>query len=86
MLTKSDKRMKKIICNYRYWVLIVLGTIAMVGIMAVPADELPITSWVYVLVSSKLIAVAAGYVFHRLYLRWEKRGTIAELTDFITNY
>lgn len=54
--------------------------------MAVPADELPITSWVYVLVSSKLIAVAAGYVFHRLYLRWEKRGTIAELTDFITNY
>lgn len=78
--------MKKIICNYRYWVLMVLGTIAMAGIMAVPADELPITSWVYVLVSSKLIAVAAGYVFHRLYLRWEKRGTIAELTDFITNY
>ena len=58
----------------------------MLGIMAVPADELPITSWVYVLISSKLIAVAAGYVFHRLYLRWEKRGTIAELTDFITNY
>lgn len=78
--------MKKIICNYRYWVLMVLGTIAMVGIMAVPADELPITSWVYVLVSSKLIAVTAGYIFHRLYLRWEKRGTIAELTDFITNY
>lgn len=78
--------MKKIICNYRYWVLMLLGTIAMVGIMAVPADELPINSWVYVLVSSKLIAVAAGYIFHRLYLRWEKRGTIAELTDFITNY
>lgn len=78
--------MKKIICNYRYWVLMVLSTVAMMGIVAVPADELPITSWVYVLVSSKLIAVAAGYVFHRLYLRWEKRGTIAELTDFITNY
>ena len=78
--------MKKIICNYRYWVLMVLGTLAMAGIMAVPADELPITSWGYVLVSSKLIAVAAGYVFRQLYLRWEKRGTIAELTDFITNY
>lgn len=78
--------MKKIICNYRYLVLMVLGTIAMVGTMAVPADELPITSWVYVLVSSKLIAVVAGYVFHRLYLRWEKRGAIVELTDFITNY
>lgn len=78
--------MKKIICNYRYLVLMVLGTIAMVGTMAVPADELPITSWVYVLVSSKLIAVAAGYIFRRLYLRWEKRGTIDELTNFVSNY
>lgn len=78
--------MKKIICNYRYWVLLILGTIAMVGIMAVPVDELPFLSWVYVLVSSKLIAVAADYIFHRLYLRWEKRGTIDELTNFVSNY
>ena len=58
----------------------------MLGIMAVPADELPFTSWLYMLVSSKLIAVAAGYIFHRLYLRWEKRGTIDELTNFVSNY
>ena len=78
--------MKKIICNYRYWVLLILGTTAMLGIMAVPADELPFTSWLYMLVSSKLIGVAAGYIFHRLYLRWEKRGTIEELTNFVSNY
>ena len=78
--------MKKIICNYRYWVLLILGTIVMLGIMAVPADELPFTSWLYTLVSSKLIAVAAGNIFHRLYLRWEGRGTIEELTNFVSNY
>ena len=78
--------MKKIICNYRYWVLLILGTIAMLGIMAVPADELPFTSWLYTLVSSKLRAVAAGYIFCRLDLRWEKRGTIDELTNFVSNY
>ena len=78
--------MKKIICNYRYWVLLILGTIAMLGVMAVPADELPFTSWFYTLVSSKLIAVAAGYIFHRLYLRWKKRETIDELTNFVSNY
>ena len=78
--------MKKIICNYRYWVLLILGTIVMLGIMAVPADELPFTSWFYTLVSSKLIAVAAGYIFHHLYFRWEKRGTIEELTNFVSNY
>ena len=78
--------MKKIICNYRYWVLLILGTTAMLGIMAVPADELPVTSWLYTLVSSKLIAVAASYILHRLYLRWKKRETIDELTNFVSSY
>ena len=78
--------MKKIICNYRYWVLLIMGAIVMLGIAAVPVDELPFLSYVYVLVSSKLIAVAAGYIFYHLYLRWEKRGTIDELTNFVSNY
>ena len=78
--------MKKIICNYRYWVLLILGTIAMLGILAAPADELPFTSWLYILVSSKLIAVAAGYIFRRLYLRWESRGAADERTNFVSNY
>lgn len=78
--------MKKIICNYRYWALLILGVIAVLGIMAVPADELPFTSWLYMLVSSKLIAVAAGYILHRLCLRWKKRETIDELTNFVSNY
>ena len=78
--------MKKIICNYRYWALLIIGAIAILGIMAVPADELPFTSWLYMLVSSKLIAVAAGYIFYHLYLRWEKRGTIEELKNFVSNY
>ena len=78
--------MKKIICNYRYWVMLILGVITVLGIMAVPADEVPFTSWLYMLVSSKLIAVAAGYIFSRLYLGWESRGTIDELTNFVSNY
>ena len=78
--------MKKIICNYRRWALLILGVIVVLGILAAPADELPFTSWLYMLVSSKLIAVAAGYIFHRLYLRWEGRGTIEELTNFVSNY
>ena len=78
--------MKKIICNYRYWVMLILGVIAVLGIMAVPADEAPFTSWLYMLVSPKLIAVAAGYIFHRLCLRWGSRGTIEELTNFVSNY
>ena len=78
--------MKKIICNYRRWALLILGVIAALGILAVPADELPFTSWLYILVSSKLIAVAAGYIFRCLYLRWESRGAVDERTNFVSNY
>lgn len=78
--------MKKIICNYRYWALLILGVIAVLGILAVPADELPFTSWLYILVSSKLVAVAAGYIFRRLYLRWESRGAVDERTNFVSSY
>lgn len=78
--------MKKIICNYRYWVLLILGTIAMVCILAVPADDLPITNWVHALVASKLMAIVTAYLFHRLYTMWEKSGAIKELTDFINKY
>ena len=78
--------MKKIICNYRYWVLLILGVIVVLGILAAPADELPFTSWLYILISSKLIAVAAGYIFRRLYLRWESRGAADERTNFVSNY
>lgn len=45
--------MKKIFSNYRYYVLFVLGLITTIGFFAVPDDELPALSWVYVLVSSK---------------------------------
>lgn len=78
--------MKKIICNYRYWVLLILGTIAMVCILAVPDDDLPITNWVHALVASKLMAIVTAYLFHRLYTMWEKSGAIKELTDFINKY
>lgn len=78
--------MKKIICNYRRWALLILGVIAVLGILAVPADELPFTSWLYILVSSKLVAVAAGYIFRRLYLRSESRGAVDERTNFVSSY
>lgn len=54
------KSMKKIFSNYRYYVLFVLGLITTIGFFAVPDDELPALSWVYVLVSSKVITLEAA--------------------------
>lgn len=67
--------MKKIFSNYRYYVLFVLGLIATIGFFAVPDDELPALSWVYVLV--------AGFAAAQLFTHWKQQDKIKELTKLI---
>lgn len=78
--------MKKILTNYRYYVLFVLAAIAVLGIFSVPVDDLPFMQWLYTLVSSKVIGFGAGYIIAKLIKRWEKLGTIPELMDAVDNY
>lgn len=78
--------MKKILTNYRYYVLFVLVTVAMLGIFSVPVDDLPFVQWLYTLVSSKVIGFGAMYIIAKLIKRWEKLGTIPELIDAVNNY
>lgn len=75
--------MKKILLNYRYYVLVFLAIVAILGIFAVPIDELPFTYWCYTLISSKVVGFAAAYIFVKLINRWEKLGTIPEFTDAV---
>lgn len=78
--------MKKILTNYRYYVLFVLVTVAMFGIFSVPVDDLPFVQWLYTLVSSMVISFGAVYIIAKLTKRWEKLGTIPELMDAVNNY
>jgi len=78
--------MKKILTNYRYYVLFVLVTVAMLGIFSVPVDDLPFVQLLYTLVSSKVIGFGAMYIIAKLTKRWKKLGTIPELIDAVNNY
>lgn len=78
--------MKKILANYRYYVLFALAAIAIMGIFAVPIDGQPLTQWLYVLVSSKAIGFGAIYIIAKLTKRWKKKGTIPELMNAVNNY
>lgn len=75
----------KALLNYRYYVLAVIITVAIIGIFAVPNDDLPLNNWIYTLVSSKAIGFAAGYIAARLIKRWERLGTIPELINTVNN-
>lgn len=78
--------MTKILKNYRYYVLFVLVSIAILGIFSVPIEDQPLANWIYCLLSSKIIGVGAGWVAAKLYKRWDAKGRIPELTDIINKF
>lgn len=77
---------KKAITNFRYWLLFILAAVGIIGTFAVPQDELPLLSWLWVLVSTKAVGFGAFYLCAVLVKHWEARGTIQELTDFTNNF
>lgn len=82
------KKAKAVITNYRYWVLfIVMGLCVVLTMLDVDdTKQLPAATFVYIVVSSKVLAVGFGYLYYRLYKRWEAKGTIPELVNSINNF
>lgn len=78
--------MKKIVNVICYAVIAVLGIVCLLGIFAVPDDNLPMSDFVYVLVSSKVIGIGAGWILARLVKRWEAKGTIPEITKLYNEF
>lgn len=64
-----------------YCLLFVLGFIAIIGIFSEPEPALDTARWTTVLVVSKSVGFAAGYIAYRLMVRWEKEGKIQVLDD-----
>lgn len=78
--------MKKIVNVICYAVIAVLGIICLLGLFAVPDDNLPLSDFVYILVSSKVIGIGAGWILARLVKRWEAKGTIPEITKLYNEF
>ena len=70
--------MKKILTNYRYYILAVLAVITVLCLMAVPNDNLPNIAYAYCLVFGWFTAKLTHY--------WERRGSIPEYTDARQNF
>ena len=80
------KKAKAVITNYRYWLLfIVMGLCVVLTMLDVNEDVTGVV-FVYLIVSSKLLTVGFGYLYYRLYKRWEAKGTIPELVNSINNF
>lgn len=78
--------MKKILTNWRYYVLIALMLAAMALLGADADDSLPFWEWLYIVASTKILSFAIFYVIYRLAKRWEAQDLIPEITDIPDKY
>ena len=78
--------MKKLITNYRYWVLSLLWATCIISLMAVPGDDLSLAAFITVLIGSKFgqaaLTARRAVIHYRLFIRWADRGEIPEFTRF----
>ena len=76
--------MKKAVLNYRYYVMIIVGLVVIIGLFSIPDENLPLMKWVWMLFVSKSIGFGAGYGLYRLVAYWESKNLVPELTKLIT--
>lgn len=78
--------MKAIFTNYRYYVLAILVMAVIVLIFYDVDDTLPRYLWLYCLVTTKLLGIVLAWIVIKLTKRWERMGTVPELSNAKKNY
>lgn len=73
----------KVLLNWRYYILIIVGMIAVLGVFSMPIDDLPFGEWISALVLSKIIGFGAFYLNYRMVAYWESRDLIPEMSKMM---
>lgn len=75
--------MKKAFLNWRYYLMVVIGFVVVVGVFGIPEDTLPIGEWTWKLILSKVIGFSAGYLLYKLVNHWESKNLVPELSEIL---
>lgn len=74
--------LRKIILNWRYYVLLVIGSVSVMGLIGCPRDYEGF-AWFVALILSKCIGFLFGYWYFRLFKYWDSRNEIAEFSNIV---
>lgn len=74
---------KKILTNYRYYILAVLGIVSTFCLFADVSDNCTATAWALRFIGSKLLGVILLLACNRLFGAWERNGDIPELSKLV---
>lgn len=75
--------MKKVFLNYRYYVMIIVGLVVILGLFSIPNENLSLMRWAWMLLVSKSIGFCAAYILYKIVNYWDSKNLVPELSKMI---
>ena len=73
----------KALTNWRYYVLFAIAVIAVVGIFAIPEEDVTFGEWAKVMLISKSVGISAIVLFFVLVRYWDRKSLTKELSKLV---
>ena len=75
--------MKKAFLNYRYYVMIIVGLVVILGLFSIPNENLSLMRWAWMLLVSKSIGFGSAYILYKIVNNWDSKNLVPELSKMI---
>ena len=73
----------KSLINWRYYVLFAIAVIAVVGMFAIPEEDVSFEEWAKVMLISKSVGISAIVLFFALVRYWDRKSLTKELSKLV---
>ena len=73
----------KVLTNWRYYVLFAIAVVAVVGMFAIPEEDVSFGEWAKVMLISKSVGILAIVLFFILVRYWDRKSLTKELSKLI---
>ena len=73
----------KALTNWRYYVLFAIAVVAVVGMFAIPEEDISFGDWAKVMLISKSVGISAIVLFFILVRYWDRKSLTKELSKLI---
>ena len=73
----------KALTNWRYYVLFAIAVIAVVGMFAIPEEDVSFGEWAKVMLISKSVGITAIVLFFALVRYWDRKNLTKELSKLV---
>ena len=75
----------KALINWRYYVLFAIAVVAVVGMFAIPEEDVSFGEWAKVMIISKSVGISAIVLFFVLFIYWDRKILTNELSKLLND-